>query len=268
MIVAAVGMATYYGGSEPHDPIQVAVIERQLGSVYLVPEDTGLVELDGGEGLFEGQVVQTAGASGLGLRIDGVSIRLDADSRLELLDRERLYLQRGRLYVDTQLADRGAGLVVRTDQGSVRHIGTQFIVAIESDELTVSVREGEVRIGGRFYDTQASKGDRVILKGTNRPVVDGITGHGDQWRWSEALSPPHVVHGKTADAFLHWIAAETGYRIVFSDDSARSIAESTVLKGEVDKPPRQELKLRLLTMGLAYEFDDARGEIRIHDPGR
>ncbi|HEX5788018.1 MAG TPA: FecR family protein, partial [Woeseiaceae bacterium] len=213
------------------------------------------------------QVVQTAKDSGLGLRMNGASVRLDEDSRIELEADNRLYLQRGRVYVDT--AD-GAGdaLVVRTDQGSIVHLGTQYLVAIAGDELSVAVREGAVRIDGRYYDASAAAGEQVTLNGTRRPAVNGVAGFGGAWRWTEALAPRPDLDGLPAARFLAWVSDETGYRLAFDDDAAERIATTTVLKGAVDEDPRTALRLRLLTMDLAGDVDEARGEIRIRSTGQ
>jgi hypothetical protein len=136
-------------------------------------------------------------------------------------------------------------------------------VAIAGDELTVSVREGEVRIDGHYYDATAAVGERVLLRGTDRPVTDRVSAYGAQWRWTELLAPRRDIDGMSADDFFTWVGEETGYRVVYEDELAGSVAAGTVLRGVVDKPPRQELQLRLLTMDLAYEIDDSNGEIRI-----
>lgn len=262
-VVGGAMLAFYFAGGERTAPIDVARIERQFGATYFVNEDAGLVTIGDAASLMAGQTVQTARASGLAFSIDGVSVRLDADSRMQVLDRGRLYLERGRVYLDTPPQKAAASLVVRTDQGAVSHLGTQFMVAIAGDELTVSVREGQVHIDGHYFDATAAMGERVLLRGTDRPVVGRVSAHSEQWHWTEFLAPRHDIDGMSADDFFTWVGEETGYRIVYDDATAGSIASATVLKGAVDEPPRQELRLRLLTMDLAYEIDDTSGEIRI-----
>ena len=261
-LVAAAMLALTLPGSDATAPAVAAHVDKQFGAVYRVPANAGLVELGDAATLRAGQVVQTAKDSGLGLRMNGASVRLDEDSRIELEGDSRLYLQRGRVYVDT--AD-GAGdaLVVRTDQGSIVHLGTQYLVAITGDELSVAVREGAVRVDGRYYDASAAAGEQVTLNGTRRPAVNGVPGYGGPWRWTEVLAPRPALDGLPAARFLAWVSDETGYRLAFDDDAAERIATTTVLKGAVDEDPRTALRLRLLTMDLAGDVDEARGEIRI-----
>ena len=267
-LVAAVMLALTLSRTNEMAPTDVARVEKQFGAVYLVREDEGFVELGDAQRLLTGQVVQTAQAAGLGLLIGEVSVRLDEESRIELQASDRIYLQRGRLYVNAPQEEPSSSLVIRTDQGAVAHLGTQYMVAIAGDELTVSVREGGIRIDGRYYDARATAGEQVTLRGTWRPALQRIAAASGSWRWTEALAHRLEVDGLPAERFLSWVRDETGYGVVFTDDRARAIAANTLLKGVVNEDPRTALKLRLLTMDLGYEIDDARGEIRIRSTAR
>jgi ferric-dicitrate binding protein FerR (iron transport regulator) len=256
-------LAMRYSGTDDALPVEVATIEKRAGSVYVVRDDDGLTELGEVANLLSGQVVQTAKASGLAFVLDdGPSVRLDADSRVEMVSSDLLYLQRGRLYVDAPGTEPPSRLAIRTDKGTVTHIGTRYMVAIAGDKLTVSVRDGEVRIDGR-YTANAGTGEQVTLLGTNRPMVGRLAAHGGPWLWTESLSPKLDIDGMPAHEFLEWVSRETGYRIVYDDEDARALADNTVLKGVVDRDPRTELELRLMTMDLAYELDDARGLLHL-----
>jgi ferric-dicitrate binding protein FerR (iron transport regulator) len=266
-LAACVIVMTRFGGTEQGPPVEIAQVQKRLGAVYLVQDDAGLVELEGSN-LASGQVVQTGKSSGLAFVLrGGLSVRMDEDSRIELLARDLLYLQDGRVYVDAPGNEAPVGLTIRTDQGSITHVGTQYMVTIAADELTVSVREGEVLINGNRYKADVTAGERVTLLGTHRPSVARLATHGEPWRWTESLAPRLNIDGMPADEFLKWVSSETGYRIVYEDDHVRGVAGDTILKGVVDRDPRTELQLRLLTMDLVYDVDDSRGLIRIRDAG-
>ena len=92
-----------------------------------------------------GQVVETRTNSALGLVWgSGGSLRLDEDTRLEFIDEKTVFLYRGRVYFDSIHSDGSdsTSLVIKTSQGVVTHIGTQYMASIDGDELIVSVREG------------------------------------------------------------------------------------------------------------------------------
>ncbi len=267
-LVAAVMLALTLTRTNGTAPVDIARVDKLFGAVYLVRRDEGLVELAGTQRLQTGEVVQTERAAGLGLLLGDLSVRLDESSRIELQANDRIYLEHGRLYVDTPEDGSAARLVIRTDQGAVTHLGTKYMVAIAGDELTVTVREGGIRIDGRYFDADAAAGEMITLRGTQRPAVDGVAAHAGNWRWTEALSHTLEVDGLPAERFLTWVSDETGYRVTYADAHAREIAATTLLKGFVDEDPRTALQMRLLTMDLAYEIDDARGEIRIRGAAR
>ena len=43
-------------------------------------------------------------------------------------------------------------LAVQTPAGEVVHIGTQFMVTVASDEVVLSVREGQVKVTGDGFE--------------------------------------------------------------------------------------------------------------------
>ena len=48
---------------------------------------------------------------------------------------------------------------------------------------------------------------------------------------------------------------ETGYTVQYSNTAAQELARGTELRGTVNKDPRTELRLRMLTMDLDARFD-------------
>jgi len=249
---------------DPVLPETVAVSARQHGDVFLVGAQSELLPLNPASVIEAGQTVLTSSGAGLGLDWNtGISLRVDASTRVEMTAPDTIYLQTGRVYVDTD-ADGSAGpLVVRTDVGTVTHVGTRYMVSVKDEELTVSVRDGRVRIDGHYHDAAGQPGDRVRLHGSARPVVDRLPAHGETWRWTESLAGTLDVDGKPADDFLRWVSHETGYRLVYDDDATERTARETLLKGRVDADPRTELGLRLMTMDLDYDINAARGELRV-----
>ena len=82
-------------------------------------------------------MLRTGPNSGAGLLYPGqLSLRLGADSEIELTDVQRVRLLRGTVYVDTGYA--GAGhLEVETPLGRVRHLGTQYELNHVSSALRI-----------------------------------------------------------------------------------------------------------------------------------
>jgi hypothetical protein len=109
------------------------------------------------QALGAGQAIVTGPQGRAALRLrDGVSLRLDTDTRIALLTPERIVVTRGAVYLD---AGRGSGvadpLVIESRFGTTRHLGTQYELRVAPDAMLVSVREGRVEIAGNGSAVQA-----------------------------------------------------------------------------------------------------------------
>lgn len=252
----------------PVDTVAVASIEKSRGTIYVLGETSELVELANVATIRQGQVIQTGRDGALGLRWGGGgSLRVDSDTRLEFLDAESVFLQRGRVYFSSEATAPGGPLVIETEHGSLAHIGTQYMAASDIDSLVISVREGRVRIDGRYFDQEAGAGKQVEIRGAARPVVVNVPLYGDLWEWTEALSPAIDLGNRSAWEFLQWVGRETGQAIVYASADAEQLARDTQLIGAVETDPRTELRLRMMTTDLAYALDSSRGAILVRIAG-
>ncbi|MGH7128160.1 MAG: FecR family protein [Planctomycetaceae bacterium] len=245
-------------------PVTVATIDRSIGSLYLLGDRSQLAATGELSVLTSGQTVVTGPASGAALRWhQGGQLRLDADTRVELVARDTVFLRSGRLYFDSQASplsdapNRAAAprFTVRTAEGIVSHAGTQFMVAQSGRTLTVSVREGEFRVDGDYYDGSANAGRRLTLDGRNRQVLTTIPVHGGAWSWVESVAPPARVENPSVYQFLSWVARETGLALRFATPEAERIARRDKLIGRVDAAPRDALRLWMSTVDLGWHID-------------
>jgi hypothetical protein len=245
-------------------PLAVATIDRSIGSLYLLAERSGLTEASELSVLTTGQTLVTGPASAAALRWhQGGQLRLDADTRLDLVADDTVFLRSGRLYFDSQAsplsdvpnARAAPRFVVRTVQGTVSHAGTQFMTTQVGRTLTVSVREGEVRVDGDYYDGSANAGQQLTLEDRNRPVLKSIPVHGGAWSWAESIAPAARVENPTVYQFLSWVARETGLEVRFATPEAERIARRDRLIGQVDAAPRDALRLWMSTVDLSWHID-------------
>ena len=246
-------------------PVQVASIDKSIGSIYVLGEESRLQESGDLSSISAGQTIVTGKASGLGLVWgNGGSLRIDADSRVAFVSPSAIELVSGRMYFDSMNSK--ADFDVQTEFGVIRHVGTQYIGSVNSQSLSVSVRDGRVSVDGFYFDEVAEQHQSLTIKGSARPQVSSISPYGDEWSWIEVMAPPTNFHGKTTIyEFLQWVARETGLTIEFDDPGVKQIAQVETLDGQVDREPRSALRQRLLTAELSYEIDLDKGVILIAD---
>jgi hypothetical protein len=196
-----------------------------------------------------GQTLVTAGGAGIGLTWHSGhgSLRVDENTRIQLLSERAVFLHSGRLYFDSgrvaMAGNSGSGagnFQVETEFGRVTHLGTQYMTAIDRSSLTVSVREGEIEVDGRFI---AREGEQLQRHGTAVPSITNIGSSGRAWAWTEAISPSMNIDGKSTFEFLQWVARETGLELIFDSPEAESMARAGRLMGTIDTAPRQALEI-------------------------
>lgn len=253
------------------DIVQVATIEKSVGPVYLLGEQAELRETGDLSNVMAGQTIVTGDNAGLALAWGhGGSIRVDEHTRIQFMDDQAIFLESGRVYFDSQSSALVAGITagdspeftLRTEHGTVQHVGTQFMTEVEANAIVVSVREGEVAVSGTRYDFDASAGQQVTLTGTQQPSVLSIGSYGAAWDWIGRSMPPVDVHGQTLHDFLTWVCREMGLELRF-EGRAEAIADIAVLKGTINTEPAEALRLRLATAALEWRIDE--GVIYISD---
>lgn len=245
-------------------PVAVATIERSIGSLYLLGERSELTEADELSVVTTGQTIVSGPASGAAMRWhQGGQLRLDADTRIDLVTDDTVFLRAGRIYFDSQASAlsnpskpmSAARFAVRTVQGTVWHTGTQFMASQDGRTLTVSVREGAVHVDGDYYDGGANAGQQLTLESRNRPVLTSIPVAGGAWSWVESIAPTAGVENPSVYQFLSWVARETGLTLRFATPEAERIARHDRLIGRVDAPPRDALRLWMSTVDLHWHID-------------
>lgn len=243
-------------------PLQLATISKSHGNVYLLGEQAELLELNDLKTISAGQTLLTGSGAGVGLDWgDGGSLRLDADTRIEFVAEDAAYLHSGRIYFDSQpgasegSSERVAALAIKTGRGTVRHLGTQYMIYADADKLSVSVREGRVAIDGINYDETATAGQQLTLTGRGRPDVVNIKVYGEAWDWVGATAPATQFDGRSAHDFLRWVGRETGMQLHFEDQRAEQLAMDAMLRGTVDADPKDALRVWMLGVDLDWRME-------------
>ena len=263
-VLLVVALVARFASTPEIIPVQVASIDKSIGSIYVLGEQSQLQVAGDLPSISAGQTIVTGKESGLGLVWgSGGSLRIDADSRVEFVSSSAIELVSGRLYFDSMNSN--VDLDVRTEFGVIRHQGTQYIGRVDSQSLSVSVREGRVSVDGLYFDPVAEQHQRLTITGSARPQILSISPYGDEWSWIEVTAPPTDFNGKTIYEFLQWVARETGLTIEFDNPDIERMVRKNTLKGQVDAEPRIALRQRMLIADLRYDIDLKKGVIHIAD---
>ena len=216
-------------------PVQVGHAET-VGTIFLTRAGaTSEVSADSGFVVRDGDRLETSAGSRVALALsDGALAKSIHDSAVRFEASGAVTLSRGAVFVDAGPESRTANLHVRTPFGIVRHIGTQFEVRLQGEDLRVGVREGTIQVerAGERWVSQA--GEALLFSAGRAPERRAIPTSGAEWSWLGQLAPPFTLEGSTVGAFLHWIERHHGLRWEFDDSALRERSERIVLHGSID----------------------------------
>jgi ferric-dicitrate binding protein FerR (iron transport regulator) len=246
------------GGLNPGAPPPVvARVERVQGDV----EGPVAARAAIGDELVVGTVLAT-GTGQVALRLaSGGSLRVGPRSEIVLTGADGAELVAGVLYFDSEDRRSGMEFTVTTGLGTVRDVGTQFLVRLDDDrsELDVGVRDGRVSLMTSGESGTAGVGERLVAtQNTSTIRRDAIPTFGSEWDWAEKLAPPFDIDGRTVSDFLTWFAAQTGRIVEFGSPAAERLAQQTILSGSIDLEPLQKLSAVMALTDLTATVEDGR----------
>ena len=214
-------------------PVRIATIEHIDGRLIASSSSGALPSIAPGERVVVGESLRTDARSRAALRWPGgLSVRLDHDTAIQLPSPNRIALLHGAVYVDA--AGRDDALSIETALGTVRHVGTQYMIAVHPDALDVSIREGRVSIDTKASQLIASAGERIRLSAMGGVERTSIGANDVSWDWTVASTPTFQIDNQSLTAFLAWISRQTGRPVVFESAQAQSVAARVILRGSID----------------------------------
>lgn len=260
LAVAAVALGILQSGPPTATPM--ATLALVSGPVE-AGGDSGWQPVAAGRSLTVGQDLVTGprGKAALSLA-NGVTLRLDANTRIALAGIDRVVVGRGAVYLDSgERPSVGPGVRVDTAFGSTRHLGTQYEVRVLPAEMQVSVREGRVETAPDIGQAPvvAQAGEQVTI-GTNGAVARATVDRRDpRWNWIADVTPPYAIEDRKLAEFLAWVCRETGRELAFATPDAEAAARSIVLRGSVaGLSPDEALAAVMATTNLTYTDDNGR----------
>lgn len=214
-----------------------------------------------GDEIYVDTVIETGEGQGLSFLLQrNESLRLDENSTLRVDASDQFTLLRGRAYADTgEFVYRDGGLRIDTAFGAVTDIGTQFSVAVGSDQLAVAVREGRVDVRQDSQKHIAMSGERMTLSRKGNVTIEPLALTDDYWNWTTRLAPAFDLEGKSLMDFLKWASRESGRLLFFEDSELRMAAMRTDLHGSIaDFSPLEAIESVLATTTFRHQVEPDR----------
>jgi len=247
------------GGREAVDAGEpVAAVLAAFGQVRIAePGSPATVPLSDRVELGRGASVRTMSDAGLTLELRGVAtVRIDQATEARLDSRSALWLERGRVYVDSTVGP--DPISIQTRVGSLDDLGTRFEVSLSGSTLRVRVRDGQVRVRNRAGAIEIGRGEAAQIEAAAAPSRSVAPPYGPTWGWLRRFTAPPAGGSVSVRGLVAWYAAEEGYRVRYdSAESARGAAEVAV-HGDVAALPRDrllELALAATTFQVRFEGD-------------
>jgi len=187
---------------------------------------------------------------------EGTLVRFRGGSDVILAGLDRLRIRRGALYVDNR--DHTVRMLVETPFGTVTDVGTQFLVAVTPDALTVALREGRVEIdamGVPPLEARVDHGAGALVHMTRGAGVrqSRLETTDAYWTWTRDAASPFELSGSTVDQFLHWTSRESGLELHYASDIVRTQARQTTLTGGDIGVPAPSQLAEILTDATQYQ---------------
>jgi ferric-dicitrate binding protein FerR (iron transport regulator) len=238
----------------PDRAVAVATLTRAVGEVRV-----GTEPLKTGRVILSGEAIETESTGRALLSLaSGEQLRIDGGSRLNWSSRTELRLARGTVYIETSglmRPDSSVGVVVMTPMGAVRHIGTRFEVQVADGKTRVRVREGAVLFSRENQPpVTVAAGQQLSVDGRGASMQPGPGSADPQWAWTHDIAPEFSIEGRSLYDALEWLSHETGLRVVYANESARSQAQRVTLRGSIEGLDTQAA-LRAVLAGSELRFE-------------
>jgi ferric-dicitrate binding protein FerR (iron transport regulator) len=186
--------------------------------------------------IHTGETLMTGSDGRVALQLrDGVSLRLDYDTRVTFVGPGRVDVKSGAVYVDAGTTPTVSDhLRVGTPAGVVQHVGTQYEARIVAAGTRIRVREGRVDLLSEHGNAQtAGVGEQLLVAPSGEIQRASIAPNDAEWSWAANAAPPFDINGRAVREFLAWVGRELGREIVYTTPESESEADRAVLSGSV-----------------------------------
>lgn len=207
----------------------VASVDRVLGDVQIAGHVAPHKNIEAGS------QIETGSDSRIALRMSGgQSLRIDVGSAVTLISANHVSLERGALYIDTELAADPDPVLVTTPFGTARDIGTQFQVRLTESAFNVGVREGKVVVESAGQpDIGVDEGQQLAINVGGQHARQPLAFNDAGWQWVETIMPEFSLDGASLQQYLGWFARERGLVLIWANRNSQVNADLALLSGSI-----------------------------------
>ncbi|TDR17425.1 FecR family protein [Marinicella litoralis] len=264
LFISLFSFTLLYQGNQPVYNI-AASIEIQ-GQIQISQNNSDWKNLDNDKTISPGDYLKTQRNNRLMVNLfNGNQFRVDENTHLKVEANNHLTLISGRVYVNSDSTAGHHKLTIDTPLATVNHIGTQYSVEFNSDQLNVGVREGLVLVASdHIPQAELTQGRVLNLNDKGEAEYSEVMTYDPIWQWTQKISGGFAIQDQTLTAYLSWVSEETGYPIKWQSDQVRNKAASIKLSGSINGIlPVDSLEVILPTTRFKYSIDD--NQIYIHN---
>lgn len=212
----------------------IATLLRVEGGLAIDGERGALRTGTAGGAIVAGERLTTDRTGRVALDIGpGVSLRLDRETVVRFAANDRVTLEAGTVYVDSPPSDAAVPLTIESRAGSIRHVGTQYLVRDARPEVEISVREGRILVTNSAGTSAGEAGEQLRVTESGQITRARIAATDETWTWAESMAPTFDINERSLASFLAWVARETGRELVYQSPEARVAATGIKLHGSI-----------------------------------
>ncbi|EAQ97029.2 FecR family protein [Congregibacter litoralis] len=167
-------------------------------------------------------------------------VRINENTNVKIMTDELVLLE-GEIYIsddlDSSFQSNSQSIFLRTPHGSIRDIGTQFLVRASAERTEATVRNGKIRVDDGESEVEISARSRearqATLGASSTIEIISADARGSQWDWIYNAREGFAIDGRSALELLEWAAKEMGASLEFLSAAAERRAEFSILRGNV-----------------------------------
>ena len=185
---------------------------------------------------------------------DNTQLRINQNSFLHLLNQDQIELIDGQLYYDADNANTENNMAIITDLGTIKHIGTRYMVNKLNASLQISVRNGLVELSNENGIQKLNSETQLEIDPSGNHSTKLISAYDPIWNWTQKAAQPFASQNQSLYDFINWYAHENGYQINWNRKKFKT--KTVKLSGDLSQlSTNQQLKTVFLATTFNYEIN-------------